>query len=405
MKFFLKDTSSGNSYIFMDINYHQSRIRLSTGYQIKSSNWDDNSQKVKRNEQNYITINNNLTSLQSKVDDFISNLKLQRKKMNNQEFSIAIRNLLDPDYEYSSEVCEGFFDVFKKWIEKRELSGIYSFKRIEQYITVYRSLKLFEKSTGFEITFQKIDKNFYEKFISYLINEKGLVNITINSDLSVLRTFLNDIKEEYGDVLNKQFSSLKLFKDDEPPTVALSDAEYRSIIKLDLKSPALQIARDLFVFQTNLLLRFSDLKQIKSENIDKTKKILTLHQIKTGDKIRVPLSDKSIELLEKWNYLIPNISKQSYNAKIKEICKLAEIKDVVQLVRFSGSRRITETRPKYEIISSHTARRTGITLLILKGIPLSIIMKISGHKKIETLMKYARITSDEAVEIVRGVLD
>ena len=77
----------------------------------------------------------------------------------------------------------------------------------------------------------------------------------------------------------------------------------------------------------------------------------------------------------------------------------------MQLVRFSGSRRITETRPKYEIISSHTARRTGITLLILKGIPLSIIMKISGHKKIETLMKYARITSDEAVEIVRGVLD
>ncbi len=46
--------------------------------------------------------------------------------------------------------------------------------------------------------------------------------------------------------------------------------------------------------------------------------------------------------------------------------------------------------PKYELIMTHTARRTGATLLYKNGVNTLDIMKITGHKTEKTLLNYIK---------------
>ncbi|MBD0374207.1 MAG: hypothetical protein ICV51_01065 [Flavisolibacter sp.] len=55
-----------------------------------------------------------------------------------------------------------------------------------------------------------------------------------------------------------------------------------------------------------------------------------------------------------------------------------------------------ETKPKYNLITSHTCRRSFCTNEFLAGTPVLLIMKISGHKKEKDFYKYIRITAEEA---------
>ena len=67
-----------------------------------------------------------------------------------------------------------------------------------------------------------------------------------------------------------------------------------------------------------------------------------------------------------------------------------------------GGKKVVEDIPKYKLVHSHTARRTGATLMYLSGMDIYDIMKITGHKSPEILKKY--IKADE-LEVVDKILD
>lgn len=53
---------------------------------------------------------------------------------------------------------------------------------------------------------------------------------------------------------------------------------------------------------------------------------------------------------------------------------------------------------KYELIHSHTARRTGATLMCLSGMDIYDIMKITGHTSPTMLKKYIKADQLEGVD-------
>ena len=61
-----------------------------------------------------------------------------------------------------------------------------------------------------------------------------------------------------------------------------------------------------------------------------------------------------------------------------------------------------EMVPKYKLVHSHTARRTGATLMYLAGIPIYDIMRVTGHKSINTLEKYIRADKLEVAHKLRN---
>ncbi len=174
--------------------------------------------------------------------------------------------------------------------------------------------------------------------------------------------------------------------------VALTKEEVNRLFKADLsKHTRLARVRDLFVFSCVTDLRFSDIGNLKLENFRHyTIDFITL---KTRDRLSIPLVPYARAILSRYEGRLPEaISIQNMNDYLKELCQLVGIDEPVQRVHYIGSTRIELKAPKYEMVSTHTARRTFITLALERGTRPEIVMSITGHKDIKTMMKYVRLT-------------
>ena len=94
---------------------------------------------------------------------------------------------------------------------------------------------------------------------------------------------------------------------------------------------------------------------------------------------------------------LPVISNQRMNDYLKELCELAGIDSPVHITYYRGQQRIDETRPKYELMGTHAARRTFICNAILLGIPANVIMKWTGHSDYKAMKPYIDVADETKV--------
>ena len=92
----------------------------------------------------------------------------------------------------------------------------------------------------------------------------------------------------------------------------------------------------------------------------------------------------------KYNYSYKKISSQKFNEKIQEISRIAGIDTPVIKDLFYGANKTSETTPKWKRVSSHTARRTFVTLSNQRGMSRFDIQAVTGIKKMETLQSYIK---------------
>ncbi len=76
---------------------------------------------------------------------------------------------------------------------------------------------------------------------------------------------------------------------------------------------------------------------------------------------------------------------------MKTLGKKVKINHFVSIQRYRGASRIDKKIPKYELITTHTARRTFITLSLEKGIRPEVVMSITGHKDFKSFSAYIKI--------------
>jgi len=118
--------------------------------------------------------------------------------------------------------------------------------------------------------------------------------------------------------------------------------------------------------------------------------------IKTGETLTIELNNYSRAILEKYKDLptdrvLPVISNQNYNEYLKELGKLAGIDTPETIVHYQGAERKERTVPKYELLTSHTGRKSFITNGLYLGIPAEVIMQWTGHKDHRTMEAYYKI--------------
>jgi len=107
-------------------------------------------------------------------------------------------------------------------------------------------------------------------------------------------------------------------------------------------------------------------------------------------------------LLQKYDYTLPKTHEQKLNKYIKDICRDADINSPEELTTTNGGAVMKRDVPKYEMVSTHTARRTGATLMFFEGIPVTTIRKITGHKTESAFMRYLRLNDEQAaLEIMK----
>ena len=75
-----------------------------------------------------------------------------------------------------------------------------------------------------------------------------------------------------------------------------------------------------------------------------------------------------------------------------------EAYDEIIITQKRGSERVETTYKKFELIASHTCRRSFCTNEYLKGTPALFIMKISGHRTERNFLKYIKVDEQVAAQ-------
>ena len=299
-----------------------------------------------------------------------------------------------------------------------------------------------------------------------LMNNKGLMANTKNKLTNCMRHLCNYAASQ-GIIKTiaptKIWSGTEVEDTEKRMEVYVTDSELDALYLCKVEDAELQAAKDLFVFGTIIGQRFSDFNDIQAENFmeDDGDIYLTLTQKKTGNDVVIALDDdRAIEIAKRYNYALPTIGHQRMNVLIKrlfqniseavpslgewiittlssreieaeahyqELCNRKRNGDTLsendrktlsklsaaarelggqfgQIYRRDKKNRVI--KPKWALISTHTARRSFVTNAIQDGtLERHEIMSVTGHKnervfsqydKTEKLMRAKQIAAKKA---------
>ncbi|HEV7332382.1 MAG TPA: site-specific integrase [Flavisolibacter sp.] len=273
---------------------------------------------------------------------------------------------------------------------------------IKKYNTTLRHLEAYAKHIGKRIDFDDIDLNFRENFIRFLMDELNLATNSIGKYITTLKTFLNEATER-GINKNLTFKSNRFFSlAEEADTIYLTSAEIKLIEGLDLTgNKTLETVRDIFVVGCYTGLRYSDLKALRPEHISND--IIEIEMAKTKRKVAVPVLPSVEVILKKYNNNLPRVfSNQKTNQYLKEIGeKVKELDVPITKIITKGGIRQTLTFKKWELITTHTARRSFATNAYLSKFGTIGTMRLTGHKTQSSFLKYIRVTPTDAAKLFK----
>lgn len=266
------------------------------------------------------------------------------------------------------------------------------------------SFEMFCNDTGKQYNFNDIGIDFYNDFIQFYYGRNCGANY-IGKHISTLKTIMRQAREE--GLHNNMEIERKAFKSISEPTesIYLNEDELKSLLELDLSGKKhLELARDVFLCGCYTAQRYSDYKRINKDNIKfyAGNKVIELRQAKTGEKCIIPIRPELDAILKKYDYTLPKTHDQKVNKYIKIVGNLAGITDIIHTEQRKGGLIVKTNVRKNELIKTHTARRTGCTLMYLARISVIDIMKISGHRTEKEFLKYIRIGKEETAINLAG---
>lgn len=385
--------------VYIQYNYSRDkRILINTNRRIELKYWDFSNDKLRRSHPKYDSINSHIKKMKRKIESIVDDAKDEGKDPT-PEF------VLDEFYGHNTGSTmpekKGFFDYFDEFVElKKSNVGKHT---LNDYHALKKHLKGFQQQSRTKIEFKTINYSFYQKFVKYLTHdtikpdgEKGLAINTVGKQLKNLKIFLRDCtRKNITEPIDT--SDFKVYQE-EVENIYLTEEEIDAIHKLNLSDEKdFERVKDLFVLGCYTGLRYSDLTNIKPANIKG--EFIHIRQGKTMNNVIIPLNKKAKQIIKRYNGGIPEgIHMNLFNKLIKVIAKKAGISDEIIVTQKRGGERIDKTFKKYELIASHTCRRSFCTNEYLKGTPTIFIMKISGHKTERNFLKYIKVDEQVAAE-------
>lgn len=378
-----KADSKGKCFIQMTYLANGQKFRHSIKMKVLPAQWLAAKQRLKIKFMEDEFINGHLDSL----EQIIVNAQKQSLLMNNEiNFSYVKQKFNDSLGKVEGK--KSFEDYFEEYIEYSKIHR--SPKTTDRYITCLNHLKQFRKAKRYELTFERINQQFYEYFVQYLMVTHKSLNNTVGNYVKTVKAFFNFCIDKGYCQPNNDVRKFKVFRED-GEMIYLSETELFKVINLDLKSEALSAIRDNFCFACFTGLRYSDISKLKLENIKDD--YLEIQTEKTRDYLRIPLNQHAKALLRKNSGRLPKlVSNQKMNDGLKVIGEKAEITENIVIIKYRGQEKVEFLEPKYKFLSSHTARRTFVTLSLEKGMRPETVMSITGHKDYKTFKKYIKLT-------------
>ncbi|MCF6242684.1 MAG: site-specific integrase [Bacteroidales bacterium] len=398
INFYLKNKDTDKEIpILLSFYFNRKRLQYHTGISCKYNQWNVKKQYIYGNTQQVAAKNNLLRQIKSFLETEYSNDIANGKFFDR----IHYKTLLDEKFKgknNSSDEQLSFWQIFNLAIENK--SKYIKTGTVKKYISLKNHLQKLEKKLNIKLSFEKINKDFYETFIDYFI-EAGNLNSTIKEkQLKTFNSFLNwAVEKEY--IEQNPFKNIKFpYKNSPTDSFALTEKQLKHLLNFDLcNNERLDKVRDVFCFECYTGLRYSDTQEIKE--INKDNRFLRVIVKKKSEPLTVPLLPEAENLLFKYfnkNQQFPKISNQKMNSYLKELGKIVGFNDEMEFLKISGNKETKIIKKQYELLTTHVGRRTFVTLSVQKGMDIFLIRKITGHANLDTFMRYYKINELIAAE-------
>lgn len=414
--------------IQMHVTYEACRLRFSTGCQIDSlAAWDKENEFVVsgykgRKGETDVSINNTIRSNRDQMDTVFKYYEVNGIFPTIAQVSEKYAELLKgitpkkPEPEKKKkEKTSDFWKAFDTFVSECGEKNAWSDATFEKMAALKEDLFSYKK----DLKFSDLNESGLTGWVHYLRDEKklktprkkkgdrgdydhedvtGLKNSTIRKKLDYLAWFLN-WATDHGYNTNMSYKTFRpTLKATQKKVIYLSKAELDQVRNLSIP-PAyshLDAVRDVFLFCCFSGLRHSDVYNLRKNDIKGDH--IEITTVKTADSISIELNSVTRSILEKYknfefagNKVLPVIQNQPMNRELKELCRLAGINEQVRITTYKGNQRKDEVKEKWELVGTHTGRRTFIVNCLSLGIPPNVVMKWTGHSDYKSMKPYIDI--------------
>jgi hypothetical protein len=418
IRFFLHDKKKKKSSIIAVVSMKQ-QYKVRTGISVPVKYWNFTTGKCRevREFPEYRHLNTRLDEWEKLLKAIAKDYEAKISTPIPSEFSEAVERAL----KIRSGYADGEKSPYLLDFAERHKNNSSKSRRTKQYYeTTIKVLREYEKKYRTRLKFEQITNEFYNSFRNYLLQKtyekqgekRHYTKNTIGGFIKNLLVFFNEARRAgYHDLTVEGFK----IEQEEVDNIYLSVEELTKLHHLSItealiteksgktiergsdlqrKINALNDNKDRFLIGAFTAMRFGDYSGL--ENLKSTDKFITKRTKKTGAKVVIPMHWVIREILDRRGNLLPKpVSNQKLNDALKELGQLADINDEVELTVTRGGKQVTTRRPKYELITTHTARRSGCTNMYLAGIDIYTIMGFSGHTTEKSFRKYIKIKQEE----------
>ena len=281
-----------------------------------------------------------------------------------------------------------FKDFINQTVQKKQRRFNQKYQR--PYKTLIYHLDNFSNKFQAEIFTNSVNEEFLDDFIVYLENNE-LKQTYIKSLLGLIKNMIKKAGN-YGYAIDQSYDDVEV-KDEDPFSIYLSMNEITRIYYYKGLTKKQEQIKDLFIVGCLTGLRYSDYSTLTK--LDFNDNFIQKTTQKTNRKVIIPVHDYVKEIYEKYDGEISKgLCIQHFNRYIKSICKKIGLTKDITYTYTRGGKNTTETKQKWELVSSHTARRSAATNMYLTSrMKTYEIMQITGHTTEKSFFRYIRVSS------------
>ncbi|MBQ3658520.1 MAG: tyrosine-type recombinase/integrase [Bacteroidales bacterium] len=379
-----KPNAKGYAPIRCRISFNRQRVDIRLGFSVNIKDWNQKTQTVKKNAKNTkinaAIINNAIAQMNLKIEQLFTKSLL----FSNSYPTIQTIKDLNTKKKTSDKIAS----IFEKFLSENE--------HLEpSTVKIYTStLNAILKHKG-NVSIDEINENFmldFEKKLALKVK-----NSTIKTFTDRLKTVLRwaDKKNFFNFKILNYKQKLKLIS---KPVIYLEKDELFKLLNAKTETQTENDIRNMYCFCAFTGLRFSDMKKLKWSDVNKD--FIDIVTLKTSDRLKIELNEYSKSILEGYKnkiseYVFPQYSISLTEKILKKVCYDLNFSRPINITYYQGNQRKSLVKPKYDFITTHTARKTFVVNSIRLGIPLEIIMRWTGHKTLTAIKPYLKIV-DEA---------
>jgi integrase len=381
-----KPDKLGRCYLFADVTWPGQRATLPTGVKCLPAHFSPGkTQPISTKDLDSALLNTRLTNLRAKITKVVAKAEADEVPLTVDMLRAALPAKASTTKKTAAPAqLVTPADFHAVWLQENPSQNAESTRRYKQAVT---NLEAYQ--AGWPITqLTRAD------FLAYLAHTAtlGLVDSTVQRHVKFIRECFRLAGLPVPTWLKLQVRYGR--------SPALQDRELRQLIDLPLfEQDALEKERDLFLFQTLLLLRDSDLRQVRPHHVSEMRlpgvgnvPVLSLRQVKTGDEVRLPLPPMAVAIWAKYEGNLPVSVQQYRNRHMKLLMERANLTRPFVRVRYVRGEAIEEVVPLWQVVTTHTARHTGADMIMLgSGGDTNLKEKVLGHAGVyghDTLERY-----------------